>query len=84
MDQPEVVQLRQAPIMAIKPTGEDVELAAVVTAPPAAELTPDAAPAPAAAQTLPSTASSLPLAGLLGFLALAGALGVRLMQQRVL
>jgi hypothetical protein len=86
MDQPEVAQLRQAPIMAIKPTGEDVELAAVVTPPPDVELQPDTAPAPAAApeQTLPSTASSLPLIGLLGLLALGGAWTLRLAQKRVL
>src|SRR5579872_2911103 len=33
--EPVVVQLKQAPIMAIKPTGEEVQLAEVVTAPPA-------------------------------------------------
>ena len=84
VNEPEVMQLRQAPIMAIKPTGEDVELAAVVTTPPAAELTPDtSAPAPLAEQ-LPSTASALPLIGLLGLLALGGAWTLRLAQKRVL
>ncbi len=83
MDEPEVVQLRQAPIMAIKPTGEDVEVAAVVTAPPDAELQPDTTPAGPTAQTLPSTASSLPLIGLLGLLALGSALTLRLAQRRV-
>ena len=34
-DAPVVVQLKQAPIMAIKPTGEEVQLAEVVTPPPA-------------------------------------------------
>ena len=34
VDEPIVAQLKQAPIMAIKPTGEDVEVAAVVEAPP--------------------------------------------------
>jgi hypothetical protein len=38
----------------------DVEIAAVVTAPPVAELRPDSAPA--AENPLPATASSLPLA----------------------
>jgi len=83
IDEPEVVQLRQAPIMAVKPTGEDVEVAAVVTAPPDVELQPDTAPAQAA-QTLPATASSLPLIGLLGFLALASAWTLRMAQKRVL
>jgi len=81
VDEPEVVLLRQAPVMAIKPTGEDVELAAVVTTPPAAELTPDTAPALA---ELPSTASGLPLIGLLGLLALSGAGILRLAQRRFL
>jgi hypothetical protein len=37
-DAPVVVQLRQAPIRAIQPTGEEVEIAQVVTPPPPAEL----------------------------------------------
>jgi len=46
--EPEVVQLAQAPVMAVKPTGESVEIATVVTPPPALELKPDLAPAPVA------------------------------------
>ena len=38
-DEPVVVQLKQAPVMAIKPTGEEVELVQVVTPPPAQEPT---------------------------------------------
>jgi hypothetical protein len=38
---PEVVQLKQAPIKAIQPTEKTVEVAAVVTPPPAVELKPD-------------------------------------------
>lgn len=75
VDAPVVAQLRSAPIMAVKPTGEEVALAEVVTAPPAetrAEVA--AAPEP---QALPSTASSLPLLGLLGLIALGGAFAVR-------
>ncbi len=34
-DEPVVLQLKQVPIMAIKPTGEEVQLAEVVTPPPA-------------------------------------------------
>ena len=34
-DEPVVAQLKQAPVMALQPTGEEVELAAVVTPPPA-------------------------------------------------
>src|SRR6266852_648147 len=35
VDEPVVVELKRAPIMAIKPTGEEVQLAEVVTPPPA-------------------------------------------------
>src|SRR5580700_8234635 len=67
---PVVVQLKQAPIMAVQPTGEQVELAAVVTAPPA-ELPAATTAAPAAA--LPATASTMPLMGLIGLISLLGA-----------
>ena len=69
---PEVVeQLKAAPVIAVKPTGEEVELAQVVQTAPAvqvAELTPAA---------LPETASSLPLIALFGLLAMGGALALR-------
>lgn len=55
-DEPLVVQLKEAPIMAIKPTGEEVQLPEVVGPPTA----------------LPDTASSSPLIGLLGLLARVG------------
>jgi hypothetical protein len=77
-DEPVVVQLKQAPIMAIKPTGEEVELAAVVTAPPALEM----AAAPVTA-VLPATSSPLPLIALFGLLALGGALSLGLLQKRI-
>jgi hypothetical protein len=82
MTEPEVVQLREAPVKAIQPTGQEVEIAAVVTLPPAAELEPDTAPAQVA--MLPQTASPLPLIALLGLLALGGAWTLRLVQKRVL
>jgi hypothetical protein len=77
---PVVVQLKQAPVMAIKPTGEEVELAQVVTAVPADELV---AANTEPAQTLPATASTLPLIALLGLLALGGAFVLRLAQKRI-
>jgi hypothetical protein len=61
VDEPVVAQLRVAPVLAFQPTGEEVELAQVVTAPPPEQLV---------ASTLPATASTLPLVGLLGLLAL--------------
>ena len=72
--EPVVAQFRQVPVRAFQPTGEEVELAAVVTPPPAAEYV--------AALTLPQTASPLPLIALLGLLALGGAFGLRLLQKR--
>ena len=77
-DEPVVVELRQAPVMAIQPTGEEVELTQVVTPPPAQE------PVQMAANELPKTASTLPLIALLGFLALGAAFTLRLVQKRVL
>jgi len=81
VNEPVVVQLREAPVMAVQPTGEDVEIAAVVTTPPAAELEPDTTEV---AMALPQTAGPLPLMGLLGLLALGAGLALRLVQKRVL
>ena len=76
MDQPVVAQLAQAPVMAIQPTGDDVELAQVVTVPPAEPML------MASAKELPRTASSLPLIALFGLLSLGGAFAVRLADKR--
>ena len=67
-DAPLVVELKQAPILAIQPTGEELQLAEVVTPPPA-----EAAVAP----ELPATASTRPLIALFGLMALGAALAVR-------
>lgn len=75
VDEPVVAQLKAAPVMAIKPTGEEVELAQVVAAAPAEE--------PVAEKTLPATASTFPLIALLGLLALGGAWTLRLAQRRM-
>ena len=78
-DAPVVVQLKQTPVMAYQPTGEQVELAAVVTPPPAIELQADATPM----AELPHTSSVMPLMALFGLLALGGALGIRMVQKSV-
>src|ERR1700690_1024558 len=75
-DEPVVVQLKQAPVMAIQPTGEEVALAQVVTPPPAE-------PVQVAAVQLPKTGSELPLIELLGLLALCGGFTLRLVQKRL-
>lgn len=74
-DAPVVVQLKQAPIMAVKPTGDAVQVAEVVTPPPAQ--------AEVAETTLPKTASPFPLIGLFGLLALGGAFALRAVRSRV-
>jgi MYXO-CTERM domain-containing protein len=79
-DEPVVVELKKAPVMAIKPTGETVELAQVVTPPPAAELAPSTE---VAAKMLPDTSTALPLIGLLGLLALGGAAALRFVDKRI-
>jgi len=77
-------ELERAPVTAVRPTGEEVEIAQVVTPPPPAEVAQVAA-APAlapAVEKLPTTASPLPLIALLGLLALGGALTLRVVEKR--
>jgi hypothetical protein len=69
-DEPVVVQLKQAPVMAVTPTGEDAQIAEVVSAPPQEQLV-------ATAGELPKTASPLPLIGLFGLLSLGTAFGLK-------
>ena len=78
-DEPVVVALKQAPVLAVKPTGEDVQIAEVVTAPPAEVLVAtNAAPV-----ELPKTASPMPLIGLFGLLALGAAFSLKFVRTRV-
>jgi len=65
-----VEELKTAPILAVKPTGEDIPLAEVVEAPPVAvaQVAHNEAPT-----TLPATASYVPLLAGLGFLSLCAA-----------
>jgi LPXTG-motif cell wall-anchored protein len=63
-----VETLRSVEVAAIEPTGEEVPFTTVVDAPPAAlEAAP---PATLVAETLPQTASSLPLFASIGLLSL--------------
>jgi hypothetical protein len=73
--------LKSAPVVAIAPTGEPVELAQVVEAPPAET---DAAPKMMAAASLPKTASPLPLIGLVAFLGFGGSFVLWFASKRVL
>ena len=78
--EPVVVELRQAPVMALEPTGETVEIAQVVTQPQDETVVAQNEPAPA----LPATGSTLPLIALFGMLAFGGALTMGFVQKRVL
>jgi hypothetical protein len=66
MQEPHVVAMRQATLKAEQPTEEEIEIAQVFIAPPPNEVTQVAA-------KLPTTASPLPLVGLIGLLSLVGA-----------
>jgi MYXO-CTERM domain-containing protein len=70
--------MKRTPIMAVRPTGEEVQLAEVVTPPPA-----PVEVAAAAEKTLPHTASTLPLIGLFGLLALGGFFALRVADKRL-
>jgi hypothetical protein len=62
------IALKQAPLEAVKPTGEAVAITEVVEAPPVQ--TAAAVQSPEPEERLPKTASLLPLAGLIGLLSL--------------
>jgi len=85
-EEPQVVaQLTQAPVVAVQPTGEVVEVAQVqADAPAAPQVAVAEAPAQVAVNTLPATASNLPLIALCGLLALGGALIVPSIRKRAL
>jgi len=78
--EPVVVELKKAPVMAIQPTGQQVEIAQVITPVPQELLVAQNEPV----RALPATGSSLPLMALCGMLALAGTLGLGLIQKRAL
>ena len=81
-EEPEVITvLTQAPVIAVRPTGEVVEIAQVVQSTPVAAVA--TAPAPLA-DKLPDTASYLPLIALCGLLALGGAFTIRAFSKRAL
>jgi hypothetical protein len=74
--------LKVAPIIAVAPTGEPIEIAQVVEPPPAQA---EAAPVMmASAKALPKTASLLPFIGLIGILGLAGSFALWFVSKRKL
>lgn len=68
-------QTKQVPVKAVTPSGEEIEVTEVVLSQPVV-------PQEAAANSLPQTASSLPLLALLGLLSLAAGLGLRAAARR--
>jgi hypothetical protein len=70
VDAPPVETLKTVPVAAIQPTGEEVPVTAVVQPPPAAAPPTPAPQATLVAETLPKTASSLPMFVLVGMLSL--------------
>ena len=78
-DEPAIVTvLQQAPVMAVRPTGEVVELAQVIQTQPAPPAAVAAAPAtPNYPKELPATGSSLPMIAFFGLLALGSALALQ-------
>ncbi|MGA3236724.1 MAG: hypothetical protein ABSG03_10500 [Bryobacteraceae bacterium] len=79
IDGPEVEALEKAPVMAEKPTGEEVGVAQVFLI----ALTPAAAQSTELPETLPTTATPLPLIGLIGLLSLGTAIVLRITAARV-
>jgi LPXTG-motif cell wall-anchored protein len=80
-DEPVVAELKRTPIMAVQPTGEEVEVAQVVTPPPSTE-TLVAATTDTADRSLPATASTTPLIALFGLLCLGGSLALLAIRKR--
>jgi hypothetical protein len=77
-DEP-VLALKEAPLTAFKPTGEEVEITQVVTPPPARATGTDTAQR---MELLPRTASQLPLLGLIGLLSLCAGFALWAVQKR--
>jgi hypothetical protein len=75
-DEPSVIALKEAPIEAVKPTGEVVAMTEVVESPPVETA--------AAQSNLPQTASPLPLLGLMGFLSIAAGLGFSVISKQII
>jgi hypothetical protein len=70
-----IESLKTAPVEAVDPKGEPVQLAQVVEPPPVIAPVSVAAPASAMATTLPKTGSLLPLIALMGMISIVAGLG---------
>lgn len=83
VDAPVVLELRRATIKAIQSTGEEVQLAQVITPPSADVLLASTKEHTGRRPALPSTASSTPLLGLVGLMTLGGTFAVRAVASRI-
>jgi len=79
-DEPPVIALKEAPIEAVKPTGEVVAMTEVVEPPPVETA---AVKSTESNQSLPKTASPVPLLGLIGFLSIAAGFGLSAISKRI-
>jgi len=77
--EPPVIALKEAPIEAVKPTGEAVAVTEVVEPPPVETAAVQSAEP---SQSLPQTASPLPLVGLIGLLSIAAGFGLSAISKR--
>jgi hypothetical protein len=75
--------LKTAPVIAVKPTGEEVAVTEVVQAPPVETASVEPATAPAA-EVLPQTASPLSLVALIGLLSLGAWFGLSALSKRII
>ncbi len=78
-DEPPVIALIQAPVEAVKPTGEVVAMTEVVEPPPVETA---AVQSTEPYQNLPETASPMALLGLIGLLSLAAGVGLSVISKR--
>jgi hypothetical protein len=74
--------LKTAPVEAVAPTGEPVELAQVVEPPPAVAADPEPVAQAAPAESLPKTASPVPLIALIGLLAIGAGFAISAFSKR--
>jgi LPXTG-motif cell wall-anchored protein len=74
--------LKTAPVEAVAPTGEPVELAQVVEPPPAVAADPEPVAQAPATESLPKTASPLPLIALIGLLMIGAGFAISVFSKR--
>ena len=79
VDEPPVVALKEAPVTAVKPTGDEVAIAEVIELPPVQTAS---AMKPEVTKQLPKTASPLPLVGLIGLLSLGTSIVLSVIRKR--